>query len=71
MTPNDSNSNHSRINSSEQSTATDSVLANLDPAHHDPANHDPGVSRREFVGMTAASLLMARTLSSGSLWRAR
>jgi aryl-alcohol dehydrogenase-like predicted oxidoreductase len=67
MTSNDSNSNHSRINSSEQSTATDSVLANLDPAHHDPANHDPGVSRREFVGMTAASLLMAGTLSGSTV----
>jgi hypothetical protein len=31
MTPNDSNSNHSRIDSSQQSTSTDSVLANQDP----------------------------------------
>jgi aryl-alcohol dehydrogenase-like predicted oxidoreductase len=61
MTANGSNSNHSRINSSEQSTATDSVLANLGPA-----NHDPGVSRREFLGVTASSLLMAGTLSGST-----
>ncbi len=30
------------------------------------ANHDPGFSRREFLGMTAASLLMAGTLSGSA-----
>src|SRR3984893_6736992 len=31
-----------------------------------PANHDPAVSRREFLGMTAASLLMAPSLSGAA-----
>src|ERR1700716_1667443 len=31
-----------------------------------PANHDPAVSRREFLGMTAASLLMAGSLSGAT-----
>src|SRR3982074_2391760 len=31
-----------------------------------PANHDPAVSRREFLGMTAASLLMAGGLSAAA-----
>jgi predicted aldo/keto reductase-like oxidoreductase len=48
MTPNDSESNHSRIDSSEQSSATD------------------GVNRREFLGMTAASLLVAGRLSAAA-----
>src|SRR5271168_4539015 len=56
MTPNNSDSNHSRIDSSEQSPATDRVLANL----------DPGVSRREFLGMTAASLLVAGSLNGAA-----
>jgi predicted aldo/keto reductase-like oxidoreductase len=30
------------------------------------ANHDPAVSRREFLGITAASLLMAGSLSGGT-----
>src|SRR6195256_1532777 len=30
------------------------------------ANHDPAVSRREFLGMTAASLLMATSLSGAA-----
>src|SRR4030081_3443824 len=30
------------------------------------ANHDPAVSRREFLGMTAASLLMAGSLSGAA-----
>jgi hypothetical protein len=37
MTPNDNNSNHSRINLSEQSTATDRMRANLDLANLDLA----------------------------------
>ena len=53
MTPNDSDSNQSRFDSSEQSPAKDRMLA----------NQDPGVSRREFLGMTAASLLIAGRLS--------
>jgi uncharacterized protein len=31
-----------------------------------PANHEPAVSRREFLGMTAASLLMAGSLSGAA-----
>ena len=31
-----------------------------------PANHDPDVSRREFLGMTAASLLMAGSLGGAA-----
>src|SRR6202521_1060380 len=31
-----------------------------------PANHDPAVSRREFLGMTAASLLMAGSLTGAA-----
>src|SRR6202158_1145959 len=31
-----------------------------------PANHDPAVSRREFLGMTAASLLMAGSLGGAA-----
>ena len=31
-----------------------------------PVNHDPAVSRREFIGMTAASLLMAGSLSGAA-----
>src|SRR3989442_14094760 len=53
MTPNNSDSNQSRFDSSEQSPAKDRMLA----------NQDPGVSRREFLGMTAASLLIAGRLS--------
>jgi uncharacterized protein len=53
MTPNDSDSNQSRIDSSVESPATGGMLA----------NRDPSVSRREFLGMTAASLLMAGSLS--------
>jgi len=45
MTPNNSDSNYSRIDPSEQSRATDRMLA----------NQDLGVSRREFFGLTAAS----------------
>src|SRR5438876_12325935 len=53
MTPNDSDSNQSRFDSAEQSPAKDRMLA----------NQDPGVSRRERLGMTAASLLIAGRLS--------
>ena len=55
MTPNNSDSNHSRVDSFEQS-ATDRVLASQEPV----------VSRREFLGMTAASLLMAGSLSGAA-----
>jgi predicted aldo/keto reductase-like oxidoreductase len=48
MTPNDSESNHSRIDSSEQSSGND------------------GVNRREFLGITAASLLVAGRLSAAA-----
>ena len=56
MTPNDRDSNHSRIDSSERSPAADRMLANT----------DPGVSRREFLGMTAASLLIAGSLNGAA-----
>lgn len=55
MIPNDSDSNYSRIDSSEQSS-TDRMLA----------NQDPGLSRREFVGMAAASLLMTGRLGGST-----
>src|SRR5438067_5512472 len=53
MTPNNSDSNQPRFDSFEQSPPKDRMLA----------NQDPGVSRREFLGMTAASLLIAGRLS--------
>jgi aryl-alcohol dehydrogenase-like predicted oxidoreductase len=56
MTPNNSDLNYSGIGSPEQSLATDRILA----------NQDPGVSRREFLGMTAASLLVAGSLSGAA-----
>ena len=57
MTPNDRESNHSRIDTSQQSQATHTTLANT----------DAGVSRREFLGVTAASLLMAGTLRGATM----
>src|SRR5207244_12564641 len=56
MTPNNSDSNQPRFDSFEQSPPKDRMLA----------NHDPGVSRREFLGMTAASLLIAGRLSDAA-----
>jgi predicted aldo/keto reductase-like oxidoreductase len=56
MTPSDSDSNQSRIDSYEQSAATDRMLS----------NQDSGVSRREFLGMTAASLLVAGRLNAAA-----
>jgi uncharacterized protein len=53
MTPNDSDSNQTHIDSSQQLSATDRTLS----------NQDSGVSRREFLGMTTASLLVAGRLS--------
>ena len=55
MTPNNSDWNQSRFDSSEQSPAKDRMLE----------NHDC-VSRREFLGMTAASLLVAGSLSDAA-----
>jgi len=52
MTPHNSDWNQSRFDSSEQSPAKDRILEN-----------QAGVSRREFLGMTAASLLVAGSLS--------
>jgi predicted aldo/keto reductase-like oxidoreductase len=54
MTPSDSGSSQSRIDSYEQSSATDRMLS----------NQDSGVSRREFLGMTAASLLVAGRINA-------
>src|SRR5205807_7677377 len=48
MTPNNSDSKQLRFGSSEQSPAKDRMLASQD-----------GVNRREFLGMTAASLWVA------------
>jgi aryl-alcohol dehydrogenase-like predicted oxidoreductase len=56
MTPSDSDSNQSRFDSSELLPATRRMLA----------DHDPGVSRREFLGMAAGSVLMAGMLSQGA-----
>ena len=56
MTLSDSNSNQSRIHAYEQSSATDRMLS----------NQDSGVSRREFLGMTAASLLVAGRLNAAA-----
>jgi uncharacterized protein len=56
MTPNDSDSNQSQIDSSEQLATTERMLA----------NRDSGVSRREFLGMTAASLLVAGSLNGAA-----
>jgi len=56
MIPNDSHSNRSHIDPSEQSPATDRMLS----------NEDSGVSRREFLGMTAGSLLVAGRLSAAA-----
>jgi uncharacterized protein len=53
MTLDDSDSNRSCSDGSAQSPLQDRMLA----------NHDPSVSRREFLGMTAASLLVAGGLS--------
>ena len=53
MTLNDNDSNHSGSDRSRQSPLRDSI----------PANQDTAFSRREFLGMTAASLIMAGTLS--------
>jgi uncharacterized protein len=56
MTLSNSDSNRSRFDSSDQFRAADRTLA----------NQDPGVSRREFLGMTAASLLVAGTLGAAA-----
>jgi uncharacterized protein len=56
MTPNGKDSNHCHRNVSGQLPATDRRLANT----------DPGMSRREFVSMTAASLLMTRSLNGAT-----
>ena len=56
MTPNDSHSNYSQIDSSEQSAVTDGVVS----------NQEVGVNRREFLGITAASLLVAGRLSAAA-----
>jgi aryl-alcohol dehydrogenase-like predicted oxidoreductase len=56
MTPNDSDSNRPRIDSSERPPATDSMLS----------NQDASVSRREFLGMAAASLVVAGGLSGAA-----
>jgi aryl-alcohol dehydrogenase-like predicted oxidoreductase len=55
MTPNDSHSNHSHIDSSNQSAAAGRTLS----------IQDAGVSRREFLGVTA-SLLVAGRLSAAA-----
>ena len=56
MTVSNSDSNRSRFDSSDQFRATDRMLT----------NQDPGVSRREFLGMTAASLLIAGRLGAAA-----
>jgi uncharacterized protein len=56
MALNDSDFNESGSDRSYQSPLQDRMAA----------NHDPSVSRREFLGMTAASLLMAGSLSGAA-----
>jgi aryl-alcohol dehydrogenase-like predicted oxidoreductase len=56
MTLDNGGSNHPCCDSSDQSPLQDTMRA----------NHDPAVSRREFLGMTAASLLMAGSLSGAA-----
>ncbi len=56
MTLNHDNADQSRFDSSERTPAKDRNLA----------NQDPGVNRREFLGMTAASLLAAGSLSGAA-----
>src|SRR3989442_16023138 len=55
MTPNNSDSNQPRFDSFEQSPPKDRMIASQD-----------GVNRREFLGMTAASLLVAGSLSDAA-----
>src|ERR1700738_4960672 len=56
MTLDNGDSNHPCCDSSDRSPLQDRMAA----------NHDPAVSRREFLGMTAASLLMAGSLSGAA-----
>ena len=56
MSLNDSDSNQSRSDRCDRSPSQDRMLA----------NHDPSVSRREFLGMTAASFLMAGALGASA-----
>jgi predicted aldo/keto reductase-like oxidoreductase len=56
MTSNNSDSNQLHFDSCDRSLANDSPVA----------NQEPGVSRREFLSMTAASLLMAGRLSGAA-----
>jgi len=56
MTPKDLDSNQSRIDASQQSATTERILA----------NQNSGVSRREFLGITAASLLIAGSLNGAA-----
>jgi len=56
MAPNSNNLNQSCCDYSDRSTSPDGMLD----------NRDSGVSRREFLGMTAATLLMATTLSGST-----
>jgi uncharacterized protein len=56
MTANKTDSKQSMLDSFQQLPATDRVLA----------NQDHGVSRREFLGMTAASLLIAGSLDGAA-----
>ena len=55
MTPNDRDSNPSCSDRSNQSPVSDGLVEN-----------EPGFSRRTFLGMTAASVLMARSLSGSA-----
>src|SRR5246127_531465 len=60
MTPYDHDSNPSRSDRSNQSLVSDRLVEN-----------EPGFSRRAFLGMTAASLLMARSLSASAAAEAK
>ncbi len=56
MTLSNNHSNHSHLDSSEQPPAKESTFANPDPA----------VSRRDFLGMTATSLILAGGLAGAA-----
>src|ERR1700752_4515616 len=60
MTPNDHDSNPSRSDRSNQSLVSGRLVEN-----------EPGFSRRAFLGMTGASLLMARSLSASAAAEAK
>jgi predicted aldo/keto reductase-like oxidoreductase len=58
MSPNNNNWNQCRVDSRQQLPAKDRMLV----------DQDHGVNRREFISITAASLLLARSLNGAAKW---